>query len=43
MKIKLYTFDGVEIEMMGEHHILKAKDGCTDMDWDFYKIAQAEA
>ncbi len=36
-KIKLWTLDGVEIELMGRHHILKQKDGdIASIDWDYY-------
>lgn len=35
--IKLWTFDGVEIEPMGRYHILKAKEGdMASIDWEFY-------
>lgn len=35
-KINLYTFDGVNIDMMDEHHIIRAKDGNDQFDYDFY-------
>jgi hypothetical protein len=36
LKHDLLTWDGVEIEMMGQHHIVKAKTGSDSFDWDYY-------
>jgi len=33
----LITLYGVNIEMMGEYHIIKAKHGSDEMDWDYYE------
>lgn len=38
----MLTFDGVEIHKMGELHILKSKEGSSDMDWDFYPPKKIE-
>lgn len=42
LKEQLLTWDGVEIEMMGEFHIIKSNTGNTDMDWDFYTPKRTE-
>ena len=36
LKEQLLTWDGVEIEMMGQFHIIKSNTGSDAMDWDFY-------
>lgn len=36
LKAGLLTWDGVEIEMMGQFHIIKSNTGNDAMDWDFY-------
>ena len=36
LKVKLFTFDGVEIDQMEAHHVIKAKDGDDTFDYDFY-------
>lgn len=35
-KYKMLTFDGVELEMMDKHHVIRAKDGNDSFDYDFY-------
>lgn len=35
-KVGLYTFDGVEIDQMEEHHVIRSKDGNDTFDYDFY-------
>lgn len=35
-KVNLYTFDGVEIDQMEEHHVIRSKDGNDTFDYDFY-------
>lgn len=36
-KVMLLTLYGVNIEMMEEHHIIRAKHGTEDFDYDFYE------
>jgi len=35
-KVDLLTFDGANIEMMEENHIIRAKNGTDEIDWDYY-------
>lgn len=37
LKHELLMWDGVEIEMMGQFHIIKAKTGTEAIDWDYYE------
>jgi hypothetical protein len=39
---QLLTWDGVEIVMMGTHHILKSNTGNDMFDWDYYETKKKE-
>ena len=39
----MLTFDGVEIQIMSEFHIVRSKEGSDSMDWEFYTSKKAEA
>lgn len=42
LKHELLTWDGVEIEMMGQFHIIKSNTGNDQIDWDFYETKRTE-
>ena len=39
---RLLSFDGVEIDLMPKHHVIHAKHGTVDMDWNFYEPERKE-
>lgn len=42
LKEELLTWDGVEIVMMSQHHIIKSNTGSYDIDWDYYETKPKE-
>lgn len=42
-KVKMFTFDGVEINMMEANHIIRSKNGTDEFDYDFYPEKRNDA
>lgn len=40
-KINMYTFDGVEINLLEKGHVIRSRDGNDRFDYDFYPQGNA--